>query len=123
MLLQELQDRLRSGVGLREHGGAGLQEDLVLGEVDHLEAHVGVDDRRLRRREVLGGHLKVRDGRLEPVLDRTELATVVGHLARAPSTSGLGAGVVGRVGHVDAGECGEGTVGAAGDPRVADRQA
>ena len=42
--------------------------------------------------------------------------------ATAPSTSGLGAGVAGGVGHVDAGECGEGTVGAARDPGVADRQ-
>ena len=43
-LLQQFEDRLRGGVGLGEHGGAGLQEDLVLGEVDHFEGHVGVHD-------------------------------------------------------------------------------
>jgi hypothetical protein len=37
VLLEQFEDRLRDGVGLGEHGGAGLQEDLVFGEGDHLE--------------------------------------------------------------------------------------
>ena len=49
-LLQQPQDVLRGLVGLREHRRAGLLEDLVLGQVDHLLGHVDVADARLGAR-------------------------------------------------------------------------
>src|ERR1700739_99476 len=47
-LLEEPQDGLRCRVRLSEHGGTGLEQDLVLREVDHLRRHVGVLDRAFR---------------------------------------------------------------------------
>src|SRR3954452_23906435 len=73
--LQQLEHRLRGLVGLREHGGAGLREDLVLRELDHLRRHVRVTDPALGRRHVLDGDVEVVDRVLEPVLERTEVGT------------------------------------------------
>ena len=42
LLLQEAEDSLGDLVGLGEHRRAGLAEDLVLGEGDHLGRHVHV---------------------------------------------------------------------------------
>ena len=61
-------------VGLRQHRGAGLRQDLRAGEVHHLAGHVGVADPALRRGQVLDRHVEVVDGVLEPVLVGTEVA-------------------------------------------------
>src|SRR5689334_3112189 len=72
--LQEREDALRDLVRLAEHGGAGLHQDLVLGEVGHLHGHVGVPDLGVRRRQVLGRNLEAGHRGLETVLLRTEPA-------------------------------------------------
>src|SRR5690349_19355147 len=41
---QQLQNALRRLVGLREHRGAGLRQEVGPSEVDHLGSHVGVAD-------------------------------------------------------------------------------
>src|SRR5262245_54323565 len=69
---QEGQHGLRGLVGLRQHGRAGLLEDLVLGEVDHLRGHVDVLDAALGRLEVLLVRGEVVERVLEAVLNRTE---------------------------------------------------
>ena len=70
---QQRQDALRSLVGLGEHRGAGLRQDLRAGEAHHLLRHVGVADAALRRGQVLDRDVEVVDGVLEPVLQRTEV--------------------------------------------------
>src|SRR5690606_5722767 len=52
---KQLQDRLRSDVGLGQHRRAGLQQDLVAGEVRHLRGHVDVADPGLGSGQVLSG--------------------------------------------------------------------
>ena len=70
------QDALGRLVGLRQHRGAGLGQDLRAGEVHHLLRHVGVADPALGGGEVLDRHVEVVDGVLEAVLDRTELGAL-----------------------------------------------
>ena len=71
-LAEEPQDRLGDLVGLAEHGGAGLLQDLRTSEVDHFRSHVHVADSGLRSGQVLAGHLQVRDSALQTVLNRTK---------------------------------------------------
>src|SRR3954452_19908897 len=70
---EERQDALGDLVGLREHRGAGLREDLGPGELDHLRRHVGVADAGLRSGQVLDRDVHVLDRVLEPVLVRTQV--------------------------------------------------
>jgi len=74
---EELQDALGRCVGLGEHRGAGLDQDLLLGVVGHLGSHVGVTHSGLRSGQVLLGDRQVGDGVLQTVLESTELATLV----------------------------------------------
>ena len=53
-LPEQLQDRLRRQVGLSQHRGGRLLQDLELGEVHHLLRHVHVADAGLGRLQVLG---------------------------------------------------------------------
>lgn len=41
---EELEDGLRRRVGLREHGGAGLDEDVEAGELGGRDGDVDIDD-------------------------------------------------------------------------------
>ncbi len=43
-LAEKSENRLRDSVCLTQHGRAGLLQDLVLGELDHLVGHVCVAD-------------------------------------------------------------------------------
>src|SRR3954470_4935083 len=76
---EELQDTLRALVGLSQHRGAGLGQDLRAREGHHLLRHVGVADAALRRGQVLDGDVHVVQGVLEPVLDRTQLGALAGN--------------------------------------------
>src|SRR5699024_4607571 len=69
------EDALRELVGLGQHGGAGLLEDVGAGVADHLVGHVGVADPRLRGGEVLDRDLQVVDRVVEAVLLRTQIRT------------------------------------------------
>ena len=73
MSAEEREDTLRGLVGLREHRGAGLGQDLVPGELDHFLRHVGVADAALRGGQVLDRDVEVVDGVVEPVLDGTQV--------------------------------------------------
>src|SRR4051812_39886321 len=53
LLSQEAEDALRGLVGLGQHAGAGLLQDLQLGEGDHLGGHVHVADAALGGGQVL----------------------------------------------------------------------
>ena len=73
---KESQDRLRYLVGLAEHGGAGLLQDLGSGETDHFCCHVCVADPGFGSGQVLARHLQVGDGALKAVLDCTKSASL-----------------------------------------------
>ena len=129
--LEQLEHRLRGLVGLREHGGAGLGEDLALGEVDHLGRHVDVADAALGRRQVLDGDVEVVDRVLEPVLVGTELGADGGDvLERGVERADRGDGVgrarevrrAGReAGRVEPGDRQAGQHTAGGDVHLDDR--
>jgi len=72
VLSEQGKNRVRQLVGLRQHARAGLLEDLILRELDHLRRHVDVADLALRRGQVLLIRREVVGGVLEPVLNRTE---------------------------------------------------
>src|SRR4051812_16631435 len=72
LLTQQRQDVLRQLVGLRQHGRAGLRQDLGLGHLDRLLSHVDVADARLGGHQVLLVDRDVVQRVLEAVLDRTE---------------------------------------------------
>lgn len=52
-LLQQLENALRRGVGLRQHCGGRLHEDVVLGVGGHFLRHIEVADAALGGAEVL----------------------------------------------------------------------
>ena len=79
LLLEELQDGLRLGVGLGEHGRGGLHEDLVLHELHHLRGHVRVADQRLRGLQVLRPDRQALHGVLQPVLVGAEVRPLLVH--------------------------------------------
>src|SRR5690606_19876406 len=56
-LLQQREDVLRDRVGLRQDGGAGLLQDLRLGEGSRLGREVRITDAAARGLEVLGHRL------------------------------------------------------------------
>src|SRR3954449_9546178 len=78
LLTQQRQDVLRQLVGLRQHGGAGLRQDLGLGHLDRLGGHVDVADARLGGHQVLLVDPDVVERMLEAVLDRTEDRALAG---------------------------------------------
>src|SRR3954454_4692741 len=133
--LQQHEHRLRGLVGLREHGGAGLREDLVLRELDHLRRHVRVTDPALGRRHVLDGDVEVVDRVLEPVLERTQVRarrgdTLDGGVERGDRVLGRGrggeverAGVDGQTGRGEAGQGRARAEDVAGRLREVDRDA
>src|SRR3954471_13479842 len=133
--LQQLEHRLRGLVGLREHGGAGLREDLVLRELDHLRRHVRVTDPALGRRHVLDGDVEVVDRVLEPVLERTQVRarrgdTLDGGVERGDRVLGRGrggeverAGVDAQPGRGEAGQRGARAEDVPGRLREVDRDA
>src|SRR4051812_30310779 len=133
--LEQLEHRLRGLVGLREHGGAGLREDLVLRELDHLRRHVRVTDPALGRRHVLDGDVEVVDRVLEPVLERTQVRarrgdTLDGGVERGDRVLGRGrggeverAGVDGQTGRGEAGQGRARAEDVAGRLREVDRDA
>src|SRR6185436_16754104 len=75
---QEREHALAGLVGLGQHRGAGLGQDLALGEVHHLCGHVHVADPALGCRHVLGCDREVVDGVLEAVLHGTEVGAYSG---------------------------------------------
>ena len=102
-LAEEPQDRLGDLVGLAEHGGAGLLQDLGSGEVDHFCCHVHVADSGLRSGQVLAGHLQVGDGAFQTVLDRTEIASLCrDRRDSSVNQTDRGAGTVNEIESVDA---------------------
>src|SRR3954471_11310143 len=78
-LAEQAENCLRGLVGLGQHGGAGLLQDLVLGEVDHLLSHIDVTDARLGGHEVLLVRGRHRQRVLEAVLGRAERRARVRH--------------------------------------------
>ena len=92
-LTQQRQDALGRLVGLRQHAGAGLLQDLELRELDHLRRHVRVADTALGGGQVLLVRGQVGDRVLETVLHRTERGAsgrdVVDRVVDRPGMSGL----------------------------------
>src|SRR5690606_34121730 len=74
-LAQQAEDRLRQLVGLGQHRSTRLLHDLVLGQVGRLGCVVGVHDATAGSRGIFSNILQVADGRLEAVLDRTQIRT------------------------------------------------
>ena len=66
-------------VGLGQHGGRRLAQDVVLGEFHHLLRHVDVADAGFGCRQVFVGNTQVVDGVVDTVLHRTEGRTLAGH--------------------------------------------
>ena len=79
LLPEQLQNVLRQLVGLGQHGGSRLAQDVVLGEFHHLLRHVDVADAGFGCRQVLVSHAQVVDGVVDTVLHRTEGSTLAGH--------------------------------------------
>src|SRR5690554_4907450 len=75
-LAQQAEDRLRQLVGLGQHRSTRLLHDLVLGQVGRLGCVVGVQYAAAGSGGVLSNVLQVADGRLEPVLHRTQLGAL-----------------------------------------------
>ena len=69
----ELQEHMRESVGLGQHGGGGLSEDLVADEGGHFGGHVHIGDAGLGGEEVLRLYADIGDGVLQPVLHGTEV--------------------------------------------------
>ena len=65
VLLDQFQDALLSLVGLRDHRGAGLLQDVGAAHVGGLGSEVGIHDAAACRRLVLDRDLQVRDHRVE----------------------------------------------------------
>src|SRR5215208_4012835 len=61
--LQEGQGELRACVGLGEHGGSGLGENLGPRQVRRLFRKIGIADGAVGGRDVLERHAKTADGR------------------------------------------------------------
>src|SRR5690606_31769148 len=72
----QLQHALRQGVGLGEHGGACLLQDLPAGEVGGLGGEIGITNPAARGGEVLRGGLQVGDGGFEARLQGAELGAL-----------------------------------------------
>ena len=72
VLLEQLQGRLRLGVGLRQDRDAGLLQDVVPRQLRGLVGDVDVADARLSGAEVLGLDGEVVDGAAQTVLDGAE---------------------------------------------------
>ena len=77
---EELEDGLRSGVGLGQDRLTSLLEDIRLGEVHHFRRHIHVADAALGCRQVLLADPKVRNRVLQTVLIGTEAASVRGNI-------------------------------------------
>src|SRR5690606_28124791 len=75
-LAEQAQHSLRQLVGLGQDGGAGLLQDLVLGQFRGFGSEVGVANPATSGRGVLSDVLQVRDGVLEAVLHGTELGAL-----------------------------------------------
>src|SRR6478609_7997593 len=74
-LAQEGKNTLAGLVGLGQHGGAGLGQDVCLGELDHFLSHVDVGDAGLSGLQVFTGNVQRLDGVLETVLRGTQVRT------------------------------------------------
>lgn len=71
--LQQAEHVLRDLVGLGQHCGAGLLQDLGPGEFRRFLGEVGIADTAAGCRQVFRGGLQVGDHRGEAVLDRAEV--------------------------------------------------
>ena len=100
---------MRGGVGLGEDAGAGLDEDLLAGEVAGFGGEVGVFDRGVAGGDVFEGDLQGVDVGLESVaFEGTEAAAEDGDLVDGVIDDGGGlAGVVGEGGGAAGFELGE----------------
>jgi hypothetical protein len=85
-LLEQGENALRQLVGLGQHGGAGLLQDLTTGQGGGFRCKIGVLDPAARCREIFRGGLQVADGALEAVLQSTVLARWLFTDAKAEST-------------------------------------
>ncbi|MPM48271.1 hypothetical protein SDC9_94995 [bioreactor metagenome] len=79
-LAQQGQDVLGQGVGLSQHGGSRLLQDVGVGELGHLLGHIHIADLALGGGQVLGGGLQVVDLVLHAVLDGAQISPLSGNL-------------------------------------------
>src|SRR5690554_3346791 len=75
-LAEQAQHVLRQGIGLGEHRGAGLLQNLRAGQVGGLGRKVSIENPAARGREVLGRGLQVAHRGFETRLQRTEAGTL-----------------------------------------------
>ena len=73
--LQELQEHVREGIGLRQHGGGRLGEHLIAHKGGHLRGHVHIRDAGFRRLQALGLHAEVGHRIFQPILHRAKMRT------------------------------------------------
>ena len=74
-LAQERKNTLAGLVCLGQHGGAGLGQDVGLGELDHFRSHVDVGDAGLSSLQVFSGNVQGLDGVLQTVLGSAQICT------------------------------------------------
>ena len=80
-LLQQAEGRLRGRVGLRQHGGGGLRQDLRPRQVRGLRGEVGIGDRAFGGRGVLVRDAQAVDRRADrELLERAEPAAELADL-------------------------------------------
>ena len=96
-LLQQLQERLRRRVGLRQGSDRGLLQDLRLGQVGRFRSDVRVANRRLRSREAGDLRLRQLDGVVQLVfagsdgsLDQAEIGDGRGDVGQRSERIGFG---------------------------------
>nr|GEU28498.1 hypothetical protein [Tanacetum cinerariifolium] len=74
---QQRQHAVRQRVGLGQHRGTCLLQDLAARQVGRFLRKVGILNPATRCRQVLGRRVQVRDRRSETVLDRTQVSAVL----------------------------------------------
>jgi hypothetical protein len=76
-LLEKLENGLAPLVGLGQHCGTGLIEDLVFGVPDHLVRHVGIADAGFGSLHIFGSHVQTTDRVFQPVLVGAKIGSLL----------------------------------------------
>ena len=75
-LAQKLKNRLSSLVGLSQHSGTGLRQDLVRGVINSLMCHVGIADSGFRSLQIFSPDIEAADRVFQAVLVGAKISSL-----------------------------------------------